>query len=254
MIYQGSKSRLKKYILPIIQNYIDTYGITKYIEPFVGGANLIDGVQCENRIGSDVNPYLISLLQYVQSDPKILIAPDECSKEHYSEVRDCYNARSNRFNKEYVALIGYSASYGGRFFDGGYGRDASGGRSIYGERIRNLREQAPKLKGIQFSCKDYKDYNPNRYKNCLFLCDPPYRNTKKYAGKSFNHEEYYDWCRELAKNNIVIMCEYDMPDDFECIWQKERKVLQKSNRQTGDVATEKLFLMSNILVNNTKND
>lgn len=50
------------------------------------------------------------------------------------------------------------------------------------------------------------------------------------------------------------MCEYDMPDDFECIWQKERKVLQKSNRQTGDVATEKLFLMSNILVNNTKND
>ena len=37
MIYQGSKSRLKKYILPIIQDYIDTYNIKAYIEPFVGG-------------------------------------------------------------------------------------------------------------------------------------------------------------------------------------------------------------------------
>lgn len=250
MIYQGSKSRLKKYILPIIQSYIDKYNIKAYIEPFVGGANLIDDVKCERRIGSDVNPYLISLLKYIQCDPKLIIAPEECTKEHYSEVRDCYNKHSNRFTKEYIALIGYSASYGGRFFDGGYGRDASGGRCIYKERIKNLREQAPKLEGIQFFCRDYKEYD-FIYKNCLFVCDPPYKNTKKYAGKPFNYEEYYDWCRYIAKNNIVIMCEYDMPEDFECIWQKERKVLQKSNRITGDTATEKLFIINNILANNT---
>ena len=249
MIYQGSKSRLKKYILPIIQSYIDKYNIKAYIEPFVGGANLIDDVICERRIGSDVNPYLIALLKHIQRDPELIIAPEECTKEHYSEVRDCYNKHSNRFTKEYIALIGYSASYGGRFFDGGYGRDASGGRCIYQKRIKNLREQAPKLKDIQLFCRDYKEYD-FVYKNCLFLCDPPYKNTKKYAGKSFDHDEYYDWCREIAKNNIVIMCEYDMPDDFKCIWQKERKVLQKSNRQTGDIATEKLFIMSNMLANN----
>lgn len=240
MVYQGSKSRLKKYIIPIIQNYINTYNIKTYIEPFVGGANLIDDVICERRIGSDINPYLIALLKHVQSDPKLIIAPEECTKEHYSEVRDCYNKGSIRFNKEYIALIGYSASYGGRFFDGGYG--SASNRNMYKERIKNLREQAPKLKGIQFSCKDYKDYNPSRYKNCLFVCDPPYKNTKKFTGELFNYEEYYDWCRKMSAKNIVLMCEYDMPDDFECIWSKERKVMQKSNRETGEIAVEKLFI------------
>ena len=37
----GSKNRLSKYLAPIIQSYItdETKG---YLEPFVGGANMID--------------------------------------------------------------------------------------------------------------------------------------------------------------------------------------------------------------------
>lgn len=37
MKYMGSKSRISKYIVPIIQKYIDENGIKTYIEPFVGG-------------------------------------------------------------------------------------------------------------------------------------------------------------------------------------------------------------------------
>lgn len=37
MKYMGSKSRVAKYIVPIIQDYIDTNKITTYIEPFAGG-------------------------------------------------------------------------------------------------------------------------------------------------------------------------------------------------------------------------
>lgn len=37
MVYQGSKSRLAKHIVPILQNIINTQQITTYIEPFVGG-------------------------------------------------------------------------------------------------------------------------------------------------------------------------------------------------------------------------
>lgn len=37
MKYMGSKSRIKKYIVPIIQSYIDRYEVTTYCEPFVGG-------------------------------------------------------------------------------------------------------------------------------------------------------------------------------------------------------------------------
>lgn len=37
MKYMGSKSRISKYIVPIIQKYIDENRIKTYVEPFVGG-------------------------------------------------------------------------------------------------------------------------------------------------------------------------------------------------------------------------
>lgn len=49
MVYQGSKNRLTKYIVPIIQKKIDENNISTYIEPFVGGANVIDKINCKNR-------------------------------------------------------------------------------------------------------------------------------------------------------------------------------------------------------------
>ena len=44
MKYMGSKSRIKKHIVPIIQELIDKNEIKTYIEPFVGGANVIDNI------------------------------------------------------------------------------------------------------------------------------------------------------------------------------------------------------------------
>ena len=41
----------------------------------------------------------------------------------------------------------------------------------------------------------------------------------------------------------MLISEYNMPDDFKSIWQKERKVLQKSDRVTGEKAVEKLFVV-----------
>ena len=40
----GSKSRIAKHIVPIIQRYIDENNIDTYVEPFVGGANVIDKI------------------------------------------------------------------------------------------------------------------------------------------------------------------------------------------------------------------
>lgn len=169
MVYQGSKNRISKYLVPIIQKYIDDNNIKIYIEPFVGGANIIDKISCEQKIGSDYNEDLIALLKYMQCDNNLRIAPSECAFEHYADVRS--NRNTGKYEQEYVALIGYCASYGGRYWDGGYGRDSKGGRSIYTERISNLKKQASNLKGIQFSCKDYKDYLDMDIKNALFYLD-----------------------------------------------------------------------------------
>ena len=60
--YMGSKSRIAKYIVPIIQKYIDEYNPAFYLEPFVGGANVIDKINHPNKFGSDKNHsfYIVS--------------------------------------------------------------------------------------------------------------------------------------------------------------------------------------------------
>lgn len=85
MKYVGSKNRLSKDLAPIIQNYIDNNNIKNYWEPFVGGANLIDKIKCENRYGSDIHKYLIALLQHVQITTDDL--PSTFDENEYKTVR-----------------------------------------------------------------------------------------------------------------------------------------------------------------------
>lgn len=117
--YMGSKSRISKYIVPIIQDYIDKNKCIRYYEPFVGGANIIDKIKCKNKYASDNNEYLIELYNNLD---KINDIPDFITKEHYSEVRDCFNKKLDTYPKWYIGAIGFLASYNGRFFDGGYAK------------------------------------------------------------------------------------------------------------------------------------
>ena len=185
-------------------------------------------------------------MKYVQSDNSVSIAPKDCTFEHYADVRENRKQGTNKYSQEYIALIGYCASYGGRYFDGGFGRasrtdDRNSSAARYTTNVNNLRNQAPNLKGVEFQCCDYHQYSD--YKNCLFYFDPPYKGTKKYSKQSIDYDDFYDFLRMLSKNNIVLVSEYNMPDDFKCIWQKERNVQQKSDRTSAEKAVEKLFVI-----------
>ena len=48
--------------MPHIQEAIKTTGFSLYLEPFVGGANVIDKVDAPYRIGADNQRYLVALL------------------------------------------------------------------------------------------------------------------------------------------------------------------------------------------------
>ena len=52
MKYIGSKNKISKHIVPIIQKAIDENNIDIYYEPFVGGANMIDKISCKTRVGT----------------------------------------------------------------------------------------------------------------------------------------------------------------------------------------------------------
>ena len=224
MKYVGSKNRLSKEIAPIIQSYIDKNNITHYLEPFVGGANMIDKIDCQHKYGCDNHKYLIALLQQDQKDTSVF--PLTFNEQIYNDVKN------NPVNYEdwYVGLIGF-CSFGGKWF-GGYPRafknDKLTLRDMPNEIIRNLIKQAPHLKNIIFKNCDFREIKSS-ISNYVIYCDPPYRDTTKYSTSEFPYEEFYKWCRMMSKNNIVLISEYTMPDDFECIWQKQVKCMLDKN-------------------------
>jgi len=227
----GSKGKIVNDILPIIQQRIEEYHIKTYIEPFCGGCNVIDKVVCDKKIASDNHKYLIAMFQNLD---KIQTLPEYITKEHYSEVRDCFNKREIYFPDWYIGAVGFLASYNGRFFDGGY----AGLVHTNDEAKRNLIEQIPKLQNVEFKCVDYKYYTD--FEDCLFYLDPPYKNKKQYGlSKGFHHDGFWNWCRYMSTKNIVLISEQEAPSDFECIWQQEVNRTIDNNKRVK--AVEKLF-------------
>lgn len=240
MRYMGSKNKLAKELVPIIQSYI-TNNTTAYIEPFVGGANIIDKIECKKKVGSDVHKQLIALLNHAKHT--VDDVPDFILEDEYKRVR----ANKNNYEDWYVGLVGFCSSFGARYFDGGYARNSKDDNTGDWSKgaIKNLKKQSKHLDGIDFIHMDFRNYDINKINNCVIYCDPPYKGTKKYSTKDFPYEEFYNWCREISKNNTVLISEYNMPNDFTCIWEKETKANFDSIRVAGDIKNariERLFI------------
>lgn len=240
MKYMGSKSRIADSIIPFIQKQINDNKITTYIEPFCGGCNVIDKINCQNKIATDNHKYLIAMFQNLN---RIVELPEFITKEHYSEVRGCFNNNLNIYEDWYIGAIGFLASYNGRFFDGGYAglveTKIGTVRNYYDEAKRNLLEQIPDLINVEFHCCDYRVFS--NCKGHLFYLDPPYKNKKQYgSSKNFSHDDFWEWCRHMSGNNIVIISEQEAPVDFKCVWQQEVKRTIDNNKRVN--AVEKLFM------------
>lgn len=244
MKYMGSKSRIAKQIIPIIQQCIDDNNLNYYLEPFVGGANVIDKIKCKYRFGYDINKYLIALLEYMANDGQLL---PEVSRELYNNVRTAYNENKDNFDDVTTANVGFLASYNGRWFDGGYAQPVYEKtqkglrlRDYYQEGKRNLETQTPMLKGIEFKCIDYRQIN--QPKEMMIYCDPPYENVKQFANsQKFDYIQFWEIMRQWSADNYVIISELNAPDDFICIWQKDVQRSIKSD-DSKMRAIEKMFV------------
>ena len=237
MKYMGSKNRISKDILPIIQKCIDDNGICIYLEPFVGGANIIDKIKCDKRCGNDSNKYLIDFWKQLQNGWNPL-SDVEITKELYNKIKD----NKEEYPNHIVALAGLCATYNAKWFGGYAGivkTKIDTYRNYYDEAVRNVLSQIDDLKNVEFTNKDYYEYYPV---NCFVYCDPPYEGTTKYKD-NFDHEKFWDWVREISKRNFVVCSEYNAPDDFQCIWSKELiTTLDKASRSK---SVEKLFTYTN---------
>ena len=243
----GSKSRIVKYIVPIIQKYIDDNNCQCYWECCVGGANVIDKIQCQRKVGSDKNKYLIALLQHVQQGLPLY---ESVSKELYDKARSSYNQRTLEFEDWELGNIGFLASYNGRWFDGGYAKPGyektktgERYRDYYREAKKNLLDQVQDVRNVEFLCCDYKAF-PENPKGWVIYVDPPYQGTKQYANATrFDYEEFWEIMRKWSIENIVLISELNAPSDFECIWEQE--VSRSIKAGDKGKAVEKLFKLKN---------
>lgn len=238
MQYVGSKNKLAKDLVPIIQSYI-TEETKGYLEPFVGGANMIDKIVCENKIGCDIHKELIELLKYAQSNE----LPETVSETEYKNVKD----DKESYPSWYVGMVGFCASFGAKYF-GGYARRYNKDGTIFDvprQAINSLRKQSKDklFQDIKFLHKSFNELNLDKIKGYVIYCDIPYKGTTKYQTAGFPYEEFYKWCEAVSKNNIVLISEYSMPDEFTCIWSKEVKTSLGSgvNENSDKNRVERLF-------------
>lgn len=246
MKYMGSKARFTKDILPIILK--DRKPEQWYVEPFAGGMNAI----CEvhgNRIANDIHYHLIQMWSELVGG----WIPKKITKEEYSEIR----TNQSKYPAYFVGWVGFNCSYSGKWF-GGFADDyLDKGKNykINGERniLRNyqmeaknvIQKQVDKMKGVVFQNNHYSELELPP--NSIVYCDPPYEGTTKYKD-GFNHTEFWDWCRQKAKEgHIIFVSEYNAPNDFNCVWEKKTTSQLSITNKNGasKVSTERLFLYCN---------
>lgn len=237
MKYMGSKNRIAKFVLPIMIKEANEKGVTTWVEPFVGGANMIDKVPNNfKRIGIDYNAHTIEALIAIRDLVDEL--PTEVSEEYYKSLK-------GTSPNPVTSLIRFGASFGGKFENGfARGKTNKGdSRNYWEETVRNAQKQSLKLQGVKFINGRYDEYSD--FENCLIYCDPPYEGTTSYKTGAFDHTKFWDWCRKMSEKNLVFVSEYKAPDDFICVWEGEVKTNFASQRDKAThKAVEKLFKFS----------
>lgn len=104
------------------------------------------------------------------------------------------------------------------------------------EQINNILKQSTKISDVVFKCCSYDALDIPA--NSIIYCDPPYNGTTKYKD-SFDSDAFWQWCRDKAKEgHTVYVSEYNAPEDFKCIWEKQ---INSNLGGTSKTATEKLF-------------
>ena len=251
----GSKSKYAADIFYAIAENCDLRLYHSWVEPFIGGGNMMSkvvqitefdrpelGIFFGNKIGNDINPYLIRMFQALQ---KGWIPSDFYNEEVYKLARNnsklCFNP--SLFEAAEIGFIGIGCSYSGKWF-GGYARGNSNNgkpRNYTKESKDNLLEQKKYLQNVFFCEGDYTDFNFPI--NSIIYCDPPYFNTTKYKS-SIEYNNFWEWCeKQELKGHRVFVSEYNAPNNWKCIWQKE--VCSSLTKETGSKkAVEKLFTLN----------
>ena len=228
MIYMGSKNRIAKHILPIM---LEQRGEMPWVEPFVGGGNMIDKVDGD-RAGYDLNPDAINALILIRDSPELI------PKDNTEFTEEDYKNRGQDHDPHVASFASFVYSFGSKHW-GGWARNSKGDDYVR-RGYNNAAKQSPKLKGAKFQCLSYDKIRFDQ--RSVIYCDPPYKGTTKYKG-GFDHKEFWKWCQRKAnEGHIVFVSEYSAPSGTRILWEKELFSTLRRN-DPSQKTSEKLFLV-----------
>lgn len=250
--YHGGKQRIGKKIAKIIyEESLDiedefNFIIKGYCEPFCGMLGVyqhIPGLFEDHKPklkykAGDVNKSVIKMWQAAQKGWK---PPKKVSKKEFEKLK--YDNKASAIK----GYVGHAYTYRGVFFDS-YFKGAQSKITTNEKRVSKIAEE---LNNVSFSFGSYTRYS--NLKGYVIYCDPPYEGTmsKYYEGTSdrkkldFNHAEFWNWCRKMAKDNVVFVSSYKAPKDFECIFSSSHKLtgVSAGKNNNSKRRTEKLFII-----------
>ena len=225
MRYLGGKSKIRKQIASFLESARKPEQI--YFEPFVGGAWVLQEMSGK-RIASDGNKALIAMYRALQNG---WVPSETITEEEYQSLKKDTNPHNGM-----RAFAGFGCSHSGKWF-GGFARSST--RNYCGNARNSLLKQLPKIKDVQFIDGLFHEHKPE---GMLVYCDPPYQGTTQYGAFSgFDHELFWQIMRGWSKNNIVVISEYNAPDDFKCVLA----IQTKTDMRVGGIKEqreEKLFM------------
>ena len=105
------------------------------------------------------------------------------------------------------------------------------------ERLQSL-ESLQRLQSLSISQKSYDEVRI--LPDSVIYCDIPYRGTDEYISGQFDYEKFYVWCEK--QKELVVISEYDMPEDRFCCVESVQKRSLLSAKGAGELKTEKLFV------------
>jgi DNA adenine methylase len=229
MHYPGSKQRLAKHILPIIlQNRTPSQ---TYVEPFVGGCGTMQFVDGK-RIGTDANRYLIAMLLALRCG---WIPPQTLSREEYHAIKDS----PDNYHPRIVGFAMICCSFGTKW-RGGYAHSPKEKTNYAARASKQCVELGQKIKDVHFRTSNYLELLIP--KNSLIYCDPPYSTqvSNPYQNKKFNHVQFWEWCREKAKEgHTVYVSERTAPDFARIVFENIVTGQMCKNKKQGMI--ERLF-------------
>ena len=236
MKYQGGKHKIGTILAKIINDKVNTNIVDGYFEPFCGSLGVFKNMikyDYKKYIANDLQPDLILMWKELQRDK--LDLPDNFSEELWIKLK------ASPSPNELKAVAGYGMSYGGQYFSGYIQKHSSNsGRDFYKEfknSILKIKKQLQRRE-IEYYNKNYYDFKPV---NMLIYCDPPYKNTTGYKVGKFDSDMFWNIMREWSKNNHVFISEEEAPDDFEVVWEQDKR--RTLNSKVREHKTEKLFVL-----------